>query len=445
MRFTLILSLFVICFNSLGQSFHDILNYQGKYYLMDRNPTGESNPYEDGLSYWYGCEYIIEDDSLKVSEILKVNKLYKDSVGLIKIGDFHPISGEINLVEILNYKRTKKEVSRKGVFYSVMSDYWAGDYWELIYKYSLSFENGILKNGSKIYNNQFHEGNSGFIQFNQESDMDYVFNIYSLDLKDSLIFEITSDEFYYTISNLIGFPVGNYRVEILDKYKINTIFRSDIFIKNNYLIQIRPDESLSNVVYNNSQVKSDTYLNNDLNYYKNKLFYGNNNIYQNDSIEVNQFSWSSYWGNERFLDVVNNISLNYNVGGGYSFSLIHPVKSPYTFEKTKLNNYSYLYGSIDFGLRLYFSKHKKVNQNRRFLEIGANYNLPVVFRNVQRFERTKISYNRLTNFKDLSVYSIIGITNGIGLSIDYRLFDTVKNNFPQLPKIQVGFTIQVDN
>ena len=205
MKLSVLLTLLLTNFIVVGQEFHDILKYQGKYYLMDRNPTGENNPYEDGLNFWYGCEFVINNDSLIVSDILKVNKRFKDSTKQISVGDFQLLSGEVNLVEILNYKRTRKEVSRKGVFHSVYNDHWTGDFWELQYKQSLFFDNGILLKGSKMHNDSLYLGNYGHVQFSQSNDISYLIRIYSKDESDSLVFEIDSDELLLRV----GIPSGS--------------------------------------------------------------------------------------------------------------------------------------------------------------------------------------------------------------------------------------------
>jgi hypothetical protein len=412
--------------NSNGQSFYDIVEYQGVEYMISPSPSTQIMN-SDEYDYFFKGRYMIAEGQMYFEELIGVNPKiknaeYKDTIWEMEI-PYEPVllEGEYTLVKINESWKTQKMIEKTGVHLEEESTYYD--------EIKLKFNQGKVE-----YN------------FPNSSNMDQgIIRIdgYDYDIVDFKIFNDSGFVFYdYDKLNLDDYsqkfqvPVGIYSVLI--KYGDFTKKYSDLNVtsENNLIIYL--NESYDEVEsYDCSTCggfsSSSTMVNV-------SLVYGNNQILQNETSEINSFGINFRGGSENFIGNSSVFSLIPFLGGGYSLNFGHPDTTTLNGVAMKHKYYSYLTYSLGGAARLYLNRYKNANDARPFIEIGASYNLPLIFRQISRVDNIKISERWLHKFNDVSVYGTLGVVERFSLTASYRLFDVVKQNNAQLPKLQVGLS-----
>lgn len=113
------------------------------------------------------------------------------------------------------------------------------------------------------------------------------------------------------------------------------------------------------------------------------------------------------------------------------------------FEK-RYEYYNYLYLNPEFKLRFTLKNQRDDYDflvNGLILDIGARYHFPLMFKHVGRFAgNTKIVESGLHQYSDLRFFANIGHAPVLFFA-EYRPFDFVLGNYPELPKYTIGLKI----
>lgn len=106
----------------------------------------------------------------------------------------------------------------------------------------------------------------------------------------------------------------------------------------------------------------------------------------------------------------------------------------------------YFYSNVKIGFYLRFTTFnmKQTHKGGMFLDLGANYHMPLIFRHVGLYENHKDITRQLHKFNDVSLTARIG-TDKFAIYGQYRLFDFVKNNYPQTPQLSFGIIIRLND
>ena len=114
----------------------------------------------------------------------------------------------------------------------------------------------------------------------------------------------------------------------------------------------------------------------------------------------------------------------------------YPVKT--------IKNERYFSWNFDLAASLIVASKKKgrFNAQAAFLELGAIYHFPLIFKHVYIENTRKVSTSQLHQFKNVALQARIGYEN-IALMASYRLFDYVNGSYPELPKVKVGLSFNI--
>ncbi|MFZ9847381.1 MAG: hypothetical protein ACO3EE_04450 [Flavobacteriales bacterium] len=90
-------------------------------------------------------------------------------------------------------------------------------------------------------------------------------------------------------------------------------------------------------------------------------------------------------------------------------------------------------------------KNKFDNQKKSsFIDLGAAYQLPFAGNYSYKNEDQKTIISNLHQYTDFSAFTRIGYKN-LAFYAKYRLLDYLKAGYPELPKLQVGVSILLEN
>ncbi len=239
----------------------------------------------------------------------------------------------------------------------------------------------------------------------------------------------------------------------------------DSLLPDDYLLSIRNTGSDSLLLYQcrfSILKNSETYLNIDLSSNENHLdideetheeiiwervesqfdvgFFDNNwvennpKLTQSYSLATSVCYWSSFSKHIGFL-VGSGIGINHSsISKDTVYFNVPQFKKQYEY-------YNYLYLSPEFKIR--FTLKNQQHDYDSFvkgliLDIGARYNLPIAFKHVGRFTgSTKLIERGLHQYTDLRFFASIGRAPAM-VFFEYRPFDFILGNYPELPKYTVG-------
>ncbi len=173
----------------------------------------------------------------------------------------------------------------------------------------------------------------------------------------------------------------------------------------------------------------------ELGYFDNKWVESNPKLTQSYSIAASLCYWSSFSKHVGFL-----------VGSGVGINHSSISKDTLYFNTPQFNKryeyYNYLYFSPEFKVRFTLKNQQHDYDffvKGMILDIGARYNIPLMFKHVGRFTgNTKITESWLHQYTDLRVFANIGRAPAL-VFVEYRPFDFILGNYPELPKYTVGF------
>jgi len=137
------------------------------------------------------------------------------------------------------------------------------------------------------------------------------------------------------------------------------------------------------------------------------------------------------------------------IGGGFGWNFAQlqideQSEAIYPDEiKSNYYNYFYLDYDIKFRFSLFNQQSPDLSGTNVFLDLGAQYNFPLYFKRVTRFNiQDKLVNGFIHRYSDLRLYANFGITN-FQVFASYRPFDFINKDLPQFPKYNVGVKFNV--
>jgi hypothetical protein len=437
LKYSALLFLLFLSFDRVeAQRFHDIINYNDNDYVIFPSPSLYFDSNED--EYLFKGLYSIVDGQLYLNQVIKPNKQFKNTEAWDTLMDMPyqmvPISGSYTLLKIENYNRSLAVLSNSGI--SADTTYNA---------IQIRFKKGKLKlQYADLLKTDYYR--EGYLRLPSNWDFDYRFSITNdkgLVYYDNISYtkSETKDSMvnYELIKSHVALPEGNYTVKI--EFEKHSFILKDIEINNGEITDFDYPGWYGDEFYTSTCYSCDLNIFSKFNV-SIDLMYGNNQLLQTENSEINTFSAGVKVGGELFLDNWLRTSLVGDYGFHYSF---HNINRPDYFVGSipiKHEYYSHFNYSIGGGTRFYLSKYKNL-KSRLFLELGANYNIPFWFRHISMNKSLEFKQSEkwLHKFNDFRAYATFGLSNSIALTAEYRIFDYIKYDRIQVPKIQVGLRI----
>jgi len=281
------------------------------------------------------------------------------------------------------------------------------------------------------------EGNSQTGGLKIEWDDDYTVNypIYSWELYkgDSLIssskLESVDHGYEYTFQDL---PIGVYSFKIFDDGKLLS-HRHQLSVIENHM-----SEYLLYIYASKIWTNRDSTINN--------IFSVSFDFLTN----LNKPSFSPLINREFYAGLLSGksqlLSKNLEIGifGGTSFSYTNFKKDTSYFPLKTIKNDHYFSWNFDIAtsLRISSNNRRDYNTEGAFLEIGAIYHFPFIFRHSYLEDSKKVTTSHIHQFQNVTAQVKIGYGN-VALMASYRLFDYINGNYPELPKLKVGLSVMV--
>ena len=110
----------------------------------------------------------------------------------------------------------------------------------------------------------------------------------------------------------------------------------------------------------------------------------------------------------------------------------------------KHERYFALNFSFAFMNRFTFFDNSKVDRSGTFLDIGATYELPVLFREVQSDGNNKLVHRGIHQYTDVNAIVRLGYEH-VSLTAEYRVLDFILGNYPEIPPLTLGLSILIPN
>jgi len=150
-----------------------------------------------------------------------------------------------------------------------------------------------------------------------------------------------------------------------------------------------------------------------------------------------QFSFS-YLSGENYL-LSKNIEIGIKGGTSFSYADFKNDTSFTALTNVKRERYFSWDVLIEPTMRFSTNNRRDYNTKGLFLEFGARYHLPLLFRHVYVANDKKYTTSRLHQFNNVSGLVRVGYAN-FALMAQYRFFDFVKGIYPELPRLNVGIS-----
>jgi hypothetical protein len=182
-------------------------------------------------------------------------------------------------------------------------------------------------------------------------------------------------------------------------------------------------------------------------------------IKERNEFEMRYYYGDQHWGNQKTANKWNagmgfltsayfspTKHIGFIAGGGFSLGY-----SPNRISNSDTNHailpkfdyYYYLTGDIEIKLRLSTGNQqlRNINPGNVFFDFGVRYQLPIVFKRVEKFNYDdKHVHGFLNNFSDLKSFVNIGNQN-YKVYFEYSFFNYLKGNNPMLPKYTLGIKL----
>lgn len=135
------------------------------------------------------------------------------------------------------------------------------------------------------------------------------------------------------------------------------------------------------------------------------------------------------------------LSSGYQIGSSMSYTYFNKDHSLST-TNIDFDNERYYYWDLNFTLLSRLTAYNNQNRKKKgiFLDLGASYNFPLLFRHVISDGNTKTITKRIHDYTDFSAMARLGYSY-FALTVDYRLMDFLEQGFPEQPKIKVGLSL----
>lgn len=406
---------------SAQMSGYNLLNMNGnKYLIVDYDMSYQTfMNMED-----FRCEYSLENGELVLDSILVDEYDEAKSSGLT-VGMKADYTGNLTLSLIVDNEKQIYKILKVGGVY--------------IDEYDSELSAVTIVNG--VQSNVFCYGNigqvcneqTGQLSFDVWSDA-YNVKLYSegVELKN-----FVEDEIYG--NRLVVLPVGHYTLtvegysEAIERYELN----------------IRPDERTE--IYLNGYTFDPEYLNGygtelpETGVFILDLLYSNTKMLSLNNLDApSSFHADIRLGYELFSNKLGTSKFYSTYGFDLGYVKLKNESDSIGNREVRKTNYSGVYFSPDFFYRQYFNLPTSSRVARPFIDLGVAYRIPMYFRKNTMVQGLTISEKWLHNYNELVVYTRIGLSNGVALNASYRLFNSVKNDLPQLPQLQIGLTILAD-
>ncbi|HLP55611.1 MAG TPA: hypothetical protein VK151_11305 [Fluviicola sp.] len=171
----------------------------------------------------------------------------------------------------------------------------------------------------------------------------------------------------------------------------------------------------------------------ELGYFNNKWTETNPDLTSSLAINSSFSYWSSF--SKHF-----GVLFGGGIGIGHSSFSKDTVyfNAPQFDKRYEYFNYVYLNPEIKLRFTLKNQQHNDFMQKGLIIDIGARYNLPIVFKHIGRFAgNTKIVESSLHQFTDCRAFVSVGRAP-VMVFAEYRLSDFILGNYPELPKFNTG-------
>jgi hypothetical protein len=253
---------------------------------------------------------------------------------------------------------------------------------------------------------------------------DYTYELY---LEEELVEESSFSDLEIVIPEL---EPGTYHL---------SIYRNDTLLLKRYNIQPRPDSITSYVLnvekpFHDPSYKTlsefESYLG---------LFYGPS------IIDENPFIRNSFGLDFGVAGRMGRYGNNFSVWAFYGFDYTYTAFSKDTMMfppgPAKYERYSNLNMSLGLFHRISLIESYGLNEEESFaLDLGAKYNLPLYFRHAYNYEKRLFNTRGLHQFKNFSALARLSY-KAVGITCEYRIFDYVKGDFPEPPRLKLGITL----
>lgn len=299
----------------------------------------------------------------------------------------------------------------------------------------ISFENGVKKNEVCIgENNKFCSQDYGEIGIQVWSDDIVEVKFYAQDLYlFSLKYEFDWLDGDYT--RLL--PAGEYKIEFINEDGSIQSFEKVGIERGQY-----PTLSIDYNSYWKREKEGDgTYLHApgiiawDFLYSNSKLV----NLADNEALQ--SYHVGVKGGGELLSSKIGNSKLLGTYGLDIDYNILENELDSIGSKEVKRTSYLGVYYSTDVFFRQYFTSATPNNFMRPYLDLGVSYKLPMYFRKNVAVEGFRYSEKWLHRFNEMVAYMRLGLTNNVALNVSYRPFNSLKNDLPDLPKLQFGLSI----
>jgi hypothetical protein len=242
----------------------------------------------------------------------------------------------------------------------------------------------------------------------------------------------------------------NCGIYIIQVYKNDSIYQSyhDIHVDCgyhvNYVINIDQKNSYE-IIENTDGTRPEypDYLGTKI-YNKNEMLIGIG--YGKGFTEMPEYPLKHYFKGTYGANIIKPFKHHLGLGLQTTSSLAYsrPKKNETFRDPGGFDHERYFLMTMDFGLFLRLTTY---NQQKYFdkgtkVDVGIKYNFPFFFRHVVIYGNHKDMTRYIHRYNDVSAFVRIG-TKYVSAFMEYRIFDYVKEPFPQNPVITIGIALTI--
>lgn len=256
---------------------------------------------------------------------------------------------------------------------------------------------------------------------------------------DSVVREVIyKDDCCYTI--LDSLPVGVYKLAIQKTHYIDMSYENITILENDKLsiycsLERTPSAQFKDISRDSSMY---SYGSEDLAFSFQSF---NNDLFNTDNTVRNVYSFGI---KTIFLEYPHKrVGFGVTVGTTISSCLLKKNQVYNFTEPVEKEKYFYWKASLGPTMRLFITKPP--NEYGIFIDFSAFYNLPIRFRYLAIDGKTRTTQKSIHQFTDFSGFMRVGINHWLSFTAEYRLSNFLKSNYPEMPKIQLGIDLLIEN